>query len=179
MPLAKWRQDVAPTVLAMAATMAPDELTVRAIARRMGLQEPQIWRALPRGRGDVLFLVAADLQLRQTKAVRRHEGLRKRGARARVEAHLARMLDFDFDPNVKAWRRACMAQGWYWSREQYAALSGGAEGPFEPIAKDLGIAVAPALAIYESTFRDACVMEWTLEEATMELSARLQSVSIG
>jgi hypothetical protein len=42
------------------------------------------------------FLVAADLQLRQAKAAR-HDGLRKRGARARVEAHFARMLNFDFD----------------------------------------------------------------------------------
>ena len=179
MPLAKWRKDVAPTILAMAAEMAPDELTVRAVAQRMGLQEPQIWRALPRGRADILFLVAADLQLRQAKAVRRHDGLRKRGARARVEAHLARMLAFDFDPKVKAWRRACMAQGWYWTREQYAMLWSDAEGPLEPIAKDLGTAVAPVLAIYETTFRDACVMEWTLEETTMELTARLQLVSLG
>jgi hypothetical protein len=179
MPLAKWRQDVAPTVIAMAAEMGPDELTARAVAQRMGLQDPQIWRALPRGRADILFLVAADQQLRQAKAVRRHEGLRKRGARARVEAHLACMLAFDFDPKVKAWRRACMAQGWYWTREQYAALSGDAEGPLEPIAKDLGNAVAPVLAIYETTFRDACVMEWTLEETTMELSARLQLISLG
>jgi hypothetical protein len=178
-PLAKWRQDVAPTVIAMASEMGPDELTARAVAQRMGLQDPQIWRALPKGRADVLFLVAADLQLRQAKAVRRPDGLRKRGARARVEAHLARMLAFDFAPKVKAWRRACMAQGWYWTREQYATLWGDAEGPLEPIAKDLGTAVAPVLAIYESTFRDACVMEWTLEETTMEMTARLQLVSLG
>jgi hypothetical protein len=177
-PFAKWRQNVAPTVLAMAAEMGPDELTARAIAQRMGLQDPQIWRALPGGRADILFLVAADLQLRQSQAVRRHVGPRKRGARARVEAHLARMLAFDFDPKVKAWRRACMAQGWYWTREQFAALSGDAEGPLEPIAKDLGIALAAVLAVYEITFRDACVMEWTLAETTMELAARLQSVNI-
>jgi hypothetical protein len=101
--------------------------------------------------------VAADLQLRQAKAVRRHDGLRKRGARARVEAHLARMLNFDFESTVKAWRRACMAQGWYWTREQYATLSGDPEGPLEPIVKDLGTAIAAALAVYEATFRDACV----------------------
>ena len=178
-PFAKWRQGVAPTVLAMAAEMGPDELTARAIAERMGLQDPQIWRALPRGRADILFLVAADLQLRQTQMVRRHQGPRKRGARARVEAHLARMLAFDFDPKIRAWRRACMAQGWYWTREQFATLSGDAEGPLEPIAKDLGAALAAVLAVYESTFRDACVMEWTLEETTMELTARLQSISIG
>ena len=179
MPLAKWRQDVAPTVLTMAAEMGPDELTARGVAQRMGLLEPQIWRALPRGRADILFLVAADLQLRQAKAVRLPDGLRKRGARARVEAHLARMLSFDFEPKVKAWRRACMAQGWYWTREQYATLSSDPEGPLEPIVKDLGGAVAAVLAVYEATFRDACVMDWTLEETTMELIARLQVVSIG
>jgi hypothetical protein len=82
-----------------------------------------------------------------------------------------RMLAFDFEPGVKAWRRACFAQGWYWTREQYATLSGDREGPLvEPIAKDLGTAVAAVLALYESTFRDACVMEWTLEETTWNLS---------
>ena len=49
--LAKWRQNVAPTVIAMAAEMGPDELTARAVAQRMGLQDPQIWRALPKGAG--------------------------------------------------------------------------------------------------------------------------------
>jgi hypothetical protein len=100
-PLAKWRQDVTPTVIAMAAEMGPDELTARAVAQRMGLQDPQIWRALPKGRADILFLIACDLQVRQTDAVRTHDGLRKRSVRARVEAHLARMLTFDFDPSVR------------------------------------------------------------------------------
>jgi hypothetical protein len=136
------------------------------------------WRALPKGRADILFLVACDLQVRQAE-VAGHAGLRKRTVRGRVEAHLARILAFDFEPKVKAWRRACMAQGWYWTREQYATLWGDAEGPLEPIAKDLGTAVAAVLAIYESTFRDACVMEWTLEETTMEMTARLQLVSLG
>jgi hypothetical protein len=177
-PFAKWRQDVAPTVIAMASEMGPDELTARAVARRMGLQDPQIWRALPKGRADVLFLVACDLQVRQTEAVWSHDGLRKRSVRARVEAHLTRMLTFDFDPKVKTWRRACMAQGWYWSREQYATLSGDVKGPLEPIAKDLRSAVALVLAVYETTFRHACVMEWTLEETAMELTARLQLVNL-
>src|SRR5262252_2638685 len=109
-PLARWRQDVTPTVLAMAAEMGPDELTARAVAQRMGLQDPQIWRALPRGRADILFVVACDLQVRQSEATRSHGGLRNRGPRARVEAHLARMLAFDFQPGVKPWRRACAAQ---------------------------------------------------------------------
>jgi hypothetical protein len=178
-PFAKWRQDVAPTVITMAAEMGPDELTARAVAQRMGLQDPQIWRALPKGRADILFLVACDLQLRQAEAVKRHDGLRKRSVRARIEAHLTRMLAFDFGPGVKTWRRACAAQGWYWAREQYAILSSDAEGPLDPIAKDLGTAVAAVVAVYESTFRDACVLEWTLEETTMELIARLQLVSLG
>jgi hypothetical protein len=89
------------------------------------------------------------------------------------------MLKFDFEPKVKAWRRACLAQGWYWTREQYATLSGDPEGPLEPIVKDLGTAVLAVLAVYEATFRDACVMEWTLEEVTMELAARLQAGSFG
>jgi hypothetical protein len=42
--------------------------------------------------------------------------VRKRTARARVEAHLARMLAFDFEPWVTEWRRACAAQGWYSTR---------------------------------------------------------------
>jgi hypothetical protein len=112
-PTARWRQDVAPTVIAMATEMGPDELTMRAVAHRMGLQDPQVWRVSPRGRAHILFLVAADLQMRQTKAVAKHDGLHKRIARARVEAHLARMLTFDFQPGVKEWRRACAAQGWY------------------------------------------------------------------
>src|SRR5436309_6816843 len=95
-PLAAWRKDVVPTVIAMAAEMGPEELTARAVALRMGLQDAQIWRALPRGRSDILFLVAGDLQVRQVEAVAHHDGLRMRTGRARVEAHLARMLEFDF-----------------------------------------------------------------------------------
>jgi hypothetical protein len=60
-PPAEWRQDVALTVIAVAAKMGPDELTMRAVAHRMGLQDPQVWRVLPKGRADILFLVAADL----------------------------------------------------------------------------------------------------------------------
>jgi hypothetical protein len=163
----------------MAAEMGPDELTMRAVAHRMGLQDPQVWRVLPKGRADILFLVAADLQMRQTKAVAKHDGLRKRTARARVEAHLAQLLAFDFEPGVKEWRRACAAQGWYWTRAQQAELWGELPGPFEPIERDLGSAVAAVWALYESTFRDACVMDWTQEEATMELGARLQVISLG
>src|SRR3954451_12721479 len=124
-PLAAWRKDVAPTVIAMAAEMGPEELTARAVAQRMGLQDAQIWRALPRGRSDILFLVAGKLQLRQTEFVAHHEGLRKRTVRGRVEAHLARMLEFDFQPKIMPWRRACAAQSWYWTRDQYSRLWAG------------------------------------------------------
>jgi len=34
-----------------------------------------------------------------------------RTTRAGVEAHLARMLAFDFEPGLNEWRRACAAQG--------------------------------------------------------------------
>lgn len=178
-PFAAWRRDVAPTVIAMAAEMGPDQLTSRALAQRMGLQDPQIWRVLPKGRSDILFLVAADLQMRQAEAVARHSGLRKRSARARIEAHLGQMLAFDFEPGVKEWRRACAAQGWYWTREQQADLWRELPGPLGPIERDLGPAIAAVWALYEGTFKEACVMDWTLEEATMELTARLQPVSVG
>src|SRR3954449_2642244 len=178
-PLASWRKEVAPTVIAMAAEMGPDELTARAVGQRMGLQDAQVWRALPRGRSDILFLVAGKLQVRQFEAVAHHDGLRKRTTRGRVEAHLARMLEFDFQPKVMPWRRACAAQSWYWSREQYSRLWGRVEGPLEPIEKDLGAAVAVVWAVYESTFRDACVMEWSLEQATAEVKERLLTVTLG
>jgi hypothetical protein len=71
-----------------APTRHPDELTMRAVAHRMGLQDPQIWRVLPKNRSDILCLVAADLQTRQAEAVAQHPGLHKRTARARVEAIL-------------------------------------------------------------------------------------------
>jgi hypothetical protein len=40
-----------------------------AVAQRMGLQDPQIWRVLPKGHSDIFFLVACDLQMRQSAAV--------------------------------------------------------------------------------------------------------------
>ena len=73
--------------------------------RALRLQDPQVWRVLPRGRSDILFLVACDLKMRQTTAVAKHDGLRKRTAPARVEAHLAWMLAFDLEPGVKDLRR--------------------------------------------------------------------------
>src|ERR1700761_8817837 len=72
-----------------------------------------------------------------------------------------------------------------WRRERiyYSSQmrrSGDVEGSLEPIAKDLGNTVAPVLAVYESTFKDACVMEWTLEGGDDgELTARLQLIALG
>ena len=71
------------------------------------------------------------------------------------------------------------SQGWYWTREQQAHLRGKLPGPFEPIECDLGPAVAAVWALYESTFKDACVMDWMLEQATMELAARSKAISTG
>ena len=176
-PRAHWRADVGPTVLAMAAEMAPDELTARAVARRMGLQDPQIWRAVPHGRADILFIVACDLQIRQAEAVAA-PAPRRRTALARVAAHLGRMLAFDFTPGTKAWRRACAAQSWYWTRDQQRALGTDIPSPFRPIERDAGGAIAAVIALYEATFRDACVMEWTLEQAHMELNDRLRTIGL-
>lgn len=78
---------------------------MRADAHPTRLQDPRVWRVLPKGLADILFLIAADLQMRSTKALATHDGLYKRTARAHVEAHLARMLAFDFEPPVKEWRR--------------------------------------------------------------------------
>ena len=39
--------------------------------------------------------------------------------------------------------------------------------------------VAAVWALYQSTFKNACVMGWTQEQATMELTARLQVISLG
>jgi len=40
--------------------------------------------------------------------------------------------------------------------------------------------LGPAVwALYESTFKDAFVMDWTHEEATTELAARLQVIDLG
>ena len=39
--------------------------------------------------------------------------------------------------------------------------------------------VAAVLTVYETTFKDACVMDWTQEQTTMELTARLQVISLG
>jgi hypothetical protein len=73
-------------------------LTVRAVAHRRGLRDPQIWRVLPKGRSGILFLVACDLQMRQAEAVVKHDALRRHTVRGRVAAHVARMLAFDFEP---------------------------------------------------------------------------------
>ena len=65
------------------------------------------------------------------------------------------MLPFDFEPKVKEWRRVCAAQGWYWTREHRADLLRELPGPFEPIGRDLGLAIATVRALYESGQKDA------------------------
>lgn len=45
-------------------------------------------------------------------------------------------------------------------------------GPFGPIERDLGEAIAVVAAIYARTFKGACVMAWTRKDAAMELGAR-------
>jgi len=59
-----------------------------------------------------------------------------------------------------------------------ANLFGELPRPFEPIEHDLGSAAAAVRALYESTFRDACVIDWMLDETTMELTARLQVIGL-
>jgi hypothetical protein len=72
-----------------------------------------------------------------------------------------------FAADVKEWRRACAAQGWYWTREQQADPLGDNYQP--PSIRSS--AILPQ-ALYESTLQDACVMDWTHDEATIELIAR-------
>jgi hypothetical protein len=57
-----------------------------------------------------------------------------------------RMMAFDFEPPMKEWRRACAAQGWYWSRDQYGALGSKVEGPLRPDSRitDMGLVFPPA-----------------------------------
>jgi len=138
-----------------------------------------VGRVLPIGRAGIPFLVAADLQMRQTKAVAKHSGLHKRNARARVEAHPGPMLAFDLDQGVKGWRRACVAQGWCWTREQQVDPLGRLPGPFEPTERGLGPAIAVVWGVCESSCRDACVTEWTLAQPALERAARLQVISLG
>ena len=48
-----------------------------------------------------------------------------------------------------------------------------------PIVKDLGSAVAAAWAVYWATLRDAFVMDWTQQQATMQLADRLKVIDLG
>jgi hypothetical protein len=132
----------------MAGEIGPDEFTMRAAARGRGAGS-EVRRALPKGRADIRFAVGRNLQMRQTKAVAKH-GLHKRAGGARVEAHLARMLAFDIEPQLRAWRRACAAQGSYRPREQQADPLARLAGALEPIERDLGPAIAAAWALRDS-----------------------------
>jgi len=57
------------------------------------------------GCSDLLFLVSATCRRARRRRWRYHDELRRRTARAWVEAHLSRMNAFDFMPEVKEWRR--------------------------------------------------------------------------
>jgi hypothetical protein len=122
-PAPPWHQDVASTVIGMAAEMVPDEVTKPVVAHCMELQEPQVWRALRKGREDFLFLLAAGLQMRQTKRVEKHDGLHKRTPRARrgtscVHARLRlRAKGEGVAPRQHH-------SGVYWTREQRADATG-------------------------------------------------------
>jgi hypothetical protein len=107
-----WRQDVAPTVIAMAAEMGPDELTMRGRPPHGAAGPADLARVAegPLGRPE-------PGRHRPAVAPDEHSGLHKRTVRARVEGHFARMLAFDFEPGVKEGRRACTAQGRYWAHE--------------------------------------------------------------
>lgn len=102
----------------------------------------------PKGRADILFLVAA--QMREAKAVAKQDGLHKQTARARVHAHLARMPAFDFPPGVKEWRRACVAQ--LLDARPAGGSLGRATGPFGSIERDLGPAIVAVRAFYPLTY---------------------------
>jgi len=70
--------------------------------------------------------------------------------------------------------RACAAQGWY----------GGASGrrnsweSCQAPSSDPGQAIVAVWALYEGIFRDDCVMNRTLEEATLEIAARVPHPSL-
>lgn len=54
-------------------------------------------------------------------------------------------------------------------RHQLAELVEGCQGHFEPIERDLSPVMAVVWALCETTFKGACVMDWTQEQATMKL----------
>jgi len=64
------------------------------------------------------------------------------------------------------------------ARQRQAHLPGGSGGRSSR-ARDLGRAVATAWTLYESTLKDACVIDCTEEQATAKLIARLQMISLG
>lgn len=99
-------------------------------------------------------------------------------ARAHIEAQLAEMLAVEVEPGAKEWRCACLAQGWYWTREQQADL-GKLPVPFEPIEHDLDSSIASVWCLCETTFRIACVVDLTQDDAIMELTTRVQVISLG
>ena len=77
-----------------------------------------------------------------------------------------------FESGVKEWCRARAAPSWLYRTRRQGRMCWRPPGPFEPIERDLGPAIAVVWALYESTLKDSCVMDWALDEATMERTAR-------
>jgi hypothetical protein len=77
---------------------------------------------------------------------------------------------------ASSWARHVAPQACYWTRDQERARWGDLPSPFAPIEKGAGGATAAVTALYEDTFREACVMEWTLNLAGMELDDRLRAI---
>jgi hypothetical protein len=150
----RWPSRVASTVIGMAAEMVPDEVTTPVVAHCMELQEPHVWRALRKAREDFLFLLAADLQLRQTKRVEKHDGLHKPTPRARrgtscVHARLRlRAKGEGVAPRQRHTRV-------YRTREQHADAAGTARANRTRPRPGCCCGVC-ALG---DTFKEACVME--------------------
>lgn len=84
-----------------------------------------------------------------------------RTAWARVEAHLARTLAFDFEPGVNAWRRACAApQGWYCTRGRRRI----SPARYRCLLRQSSVTSTRRLQRLgrdESTFKDSRVTDWT------------------
>jgi len=89
------------------------------------------------------------------------------------------LLAFDFGPGVKHGAAPAPPRAGIGRASSGRTSWGDLPCPFEPIERGLGPAVAAVWALYEGTFKDACVMDWTLEQAVIELVARLQMISLG
>jgi len=150
--------------------MAPDELTIRAVAHRMG--STSCTGLACAAEEPCGYPVPDRRQPAEIKVVAKHDGYT-----SGLHAHASRHILAGCSPSTSA-PRLCR-QGWYRTREQQADLPGEPPGPFEPIERDLGPVVAAVWAVYEGIVKNACAPGWTLEQAALEFAARLQVVSLG